>query len=47
MRVFDACMGPRPLREAAAQEWWAKHGDEVLREEAPPNLAVSKTGLGE
>lgn len=34
IRVFDVCMGARPLREAAAQEWWAKHGDEVLRENA-------------
>jgi serine/threonine protein kinase len=35
MRVFDACMGARPLREAAAREWWAKHGAEVVRDDAP------------
>lgn len=35
IRVFDACMGPRPLREAAAQEWWTKHGAEILRDDAP------------
>lgn len=35
MHIFDACMGPRPLREAAAQEWWTRHGAEVLRGEEP------------
>ncbi len=34
IRVFDACMGARPLREAAAQEWWAKHGAEIPRQDA-------------
>ena len=35
IRIFDACMGPRPLREAAAQEWWAKHGAGLLRDDVP------------
>ena len=35
IRIFDACMGARPLREAAAREWWAKHGAEVVRDDAP------------
>lgn len=47
MRIFDACMGPRPLREAAAQEWWAKHGAEVLSDEAPVDLAATETDSGE
>jgi serine/threonine-protein kinase len=41
IRIFDACMGPRPLREAAAQEWWAKHGAELVRDEALPEVAVT------
>jgi eukaryotic-like serine/threonine-protein kinase len=35
MRIFDACMGPRPSREAAAQEWWTLHGAEVFRDDPP------------
>ncbi len=35
LRIFDACMGPRPLREAAAQAWWDKHGAELVHDEAP------------
>ena len=50
IRVFDACMGARPLREAAAQEWWARHGAEVLRDDTPVTdtqvAAVTETDLG-
>jgi len=50
IRVCDACMGPRPLREAAAQEWWTKHGAEVVRDDAPiarvESDAVAGTRLG-
>ena len=50
IHVFDACMGPRPLREAAAQEWWAKHAAEVLRDDPPlshtPVANVAEADLG-
>lgn len=50
IRVFDACLGDQPWRGIAAQEWWAKHGDEVLRDDAPVTdtqvAAVIETDLG-
>ncbi len=33
--IFDTVLGAFPWRMAAAQEWWAKHGAEVLGDVAP------------
>lgn len=50
IRVFDVCLDRHPWREAAAQEWWTKHGAEVQRDRAPVSgaagSAATETDLG-